>query len=126
MEVAGLPAAGDGDLDRERGHDAVAGAAGLSEAGRAMTSDEGHAWGFWNRISDNVLEDARALARELASGPTMAHAVTKKQLDAEWHVSIQEALDMEAEAQAECMQTHDFKRAYQAFAGKHRPVFRGD
>jgi enoyl-CoA hydratase/carnithine racemase len=101
-------------------------AAELLFTGRAMTSNEGHAWGFWNRVSDNVLEDALALARELASGPTLAHAVTKKQLDAEWHVSIQEALDMEAEAQAECMQTNDFKRAYQAFAGKHRPVFRGD
>jgi enoyl-CoA hydratase/carnithine racemase len=101
-------------------------AAELLFSGRAMSSDEGHAWGFWNRISENVLEDAQVLARELARGPTFAHAITKRQLDAEWNVSIGEALDMEAEAQAECMQTHDFKRAYQAFAAKHQPVFRGD
>jgi enoyl-CoA hydratase/carnithine racemase len=73
-----------------------------------------------------VLADAQALARELASGPTLAHAVTKRQLEDEWHVSVETALDMEAEAQAELMQSNDFKRAYQAFAAKHRPVFRGD
>ncbi|HEX4761969.1 MAG TPA: enoyl-CoA hydratase family protein [Sphingomicrobium sp.] len=101
-------------------------AAELLFTGRSMSADEGHAWGFWNRISDDVLADARALAQELARGPTFAHAITKRQLDAEWNVSIGEALDMEAEAQAECMQTHDFKRAYQAFVGKHQPVFRGD
>jgi len=94
--------------------------------GRNMSAEEGHAWGFYNRIADDVLAEARALARELASGPTLAHAVTKRQLDAEWAVSIETALDMEAEAQAECMQTNDFKRAFQAFAGKHQPVFRGD
>ena len=101
-------------------------AAELLFTGRSMSADEGHAWGFWNRISDDVLADARSLAQELARGPTFAHAITKRQLDAEWNVSIGEALDMEAEAQAECMQTHDFKRAYQAFVGKHQPVFRGD
>jgi enoyl-CoA hydratase/carnithine racemase len=101
-------------------------AAELLFTGRDMAADEGLAWGFWNRLSENVLEDAQSLALELASGPTLAHAVTKRQLDAEWAVSIEEALDMEAEAQAECMQTHDFKRAYQAFSNKHQPVFRGD
>ena len=101
-------------------------AAELLFTGRAMSAEEGHAWGFWNRLSDNVLADAVALANELARGPTLAHATTKKQLDAEWHVSIETALDMEAEAQAQCMQTNDFKRAFQAFAGKHQPVFRGD
>ena len=101
-------------------------AAELLFTGRSMGADEGLAWGFWNRITDNPLEDAQALARDLARGPTLAHAVTKRQLDAEWHVSIEEALDMEAVAQAELMQTNDFKRAYQAFSGKHQPVFRGD
>ena len=94
--------------------------------GRSMGTDEGLAWGFWNRVVDDVLDEAQSFARDLASGPTFAHSVTKRQLDAEWHVSIEEALDMEAEAQAECMQAHDFKRAYQAFKGKHQPVFRGD
>ena len=94
--------------------------------GREMTSEEGLAWGFFNRLSDDVQGDAQALARDLARGPTLAHATTKRQLDAEWHVSIETALDMEAEAQAELMQSNDFKRAYQAFSSKHQPVFRGD
>jgi enoyl-CoA hydratase/carnithine racemase len=101
-------------------------AAELLFTGRSMSAEEGLAWGFWNRLSDDVLADALALARELATGPTFAHAVTKRQLDAEWAVSIETALDMEAEAQAECMETHDFRRAFQAFSNKHQPVFRGD
>jgi enoyl-CoA hydratase/carnithine racemase len=101
-------------------------AAELLFTGRSMTAEEGFAWGFWNRLSDDPLADARTLAHDLASGPTLAHAVTKRQLDAEWHVSIETALDMEAEVQAGLMQTNDFKRAYQAFAAKHQPVFRGD
>ena len=101
-------------------------AAELLFTGRNMTAEEGLAWGFWNRLSDDPLADARALAAEIARGPTLAHAVTKKQLDEEWHVSIETALDMEAEVQAELMRTHDFRRAYQAFSAKHEPVFRGD
>jgi enoyl-CoA hydratase/carnithine racemase len=101
-------------------------AAELLFTGRSMGAEEGLAWGFWNRLSDDVLADANALAQGLASGPTLAHAATKHQLDAEWHVSIETALDMEAEAQAALMQTNDFKRAYQAFASKAQPVFRGD
>jgi len=101
-------------------------AAELLFTGRTMSAEEGFAWGFWNRLSDHVLADAMELARGLASGPAFAHAVTKRQLDAEWHVSIEQALDMEAEAQAQCMQTNDFKRAYQAFTSKAQPVFRGD
>jgi len=101
-------------------------AAELLFTGRSMGAQEGERWGFWNRLSNDVLTDAQELARQLASGPTLAHAMTKRQLDAEWHVSIEEALDMEAEAQAECMQTNDFKRAYEAFAGKDRPEFKGD
>ena len=65
-------------------------------------------------------------SRSLASGPTYAHAVTKRQLDAEWHLSIDEAIDLEAEAQAECMTTKDFTRAYEAFAAKRKPEFQGD
>jgi enoyl-CoA hydratase/carnithine racemase len=101
-------------------------AAELLFTGRSMTADEGLAWGFWNRLSDDVLADALALAHGLAGGPTLAHAVTKRQLDAEWNVSIETALDMEADAQARLMQTNDFRRAYQAFSAKHQPVFRGD
>ncbi len=101
-------------------------AAELLFTGRNISAEEGLAWGFWNRVSDDVLADAQKLARELASGPTLAHGVTKRQLDAEWHVSIETALDMEAEAQAECMQTKDFHRAYEAFAAKRTPEFHGD
>ena len=101
-------------------------AAELLFTGRNMSAEEGHAWGFWNRLSDNVLADAQTLARDLARGPSLAHAVTKKQLDAEWHVSIEDALEMEARAQARCMQTRDFHRAYEAFASKRTPEFQGD
>jgi len=101
-------------------------AAELLFTGRNMSADEGFAWGFWNRLSDDVLADAQALARELANGPSVAHAVTKKQLDAEWHVSVEEALELEARAQARCMQTKDFYRAYEAFAAKRTPEFQGD
>jgi enoyl-CoA hydratase/carnithine racemase len=94
--------------------------------GRNMTSDEGFAWGFWNRLTEDPLAEAQALAHDLASGPTVAHAVTKKQLEAEWHVSIEQALQMEAEAQAVCMETNDFRRAYEAFAAKQTPEFKGD
>ncbi|MFL6730434.1 MAG: enoyl-CoA hydratase family protein [Sphingomicrobium sp.] len=101
-------------------------AAELLFTGRGMGADEALAWGFWNRLSDDPLADAQALARDLARGPTLAHAMTKRQLDAEWHVSIETALDMEAEAQAQCMQTKDFHRAYEAFAAKRTPEFHGD
>jgi len=101
-------------------------AAELLFTGRSFSAEEGYAWGFWNRISPNVLDDARALAQELARGPNIAHAVTKKQLDAEWHVSIEDAIELEARAQAHCMQTRDFRRAYEAFADKRKPEFQGD
>ena len=70
--------------------------------------------------------EALALARELASGPILAHYMTKRQLDAEWAVGIETALDMEAEAQAQSMTTKDFHRAYEAFASKRKPEFKGD
>jgi enoyl-CoA hydratase/carnithine racemase len=101
-------------------------AAELLFTGRSMGAEEGHVWGFWNRIAENVQSEARTLAAQLASGPTYAHAVTKRQLDAEWNVSIDTAIDMEAEAQADCMQTNDFRRAYEAFAAKRQPEFQGD
>ena len=101
-------------------------AAELLFTGRTMNADEGLAWGFFSRITADVHAEARALARQLADGPIQAHAVTKRQLDAEWAVSIEEALDMEAEAQAQCMRTADFKRAYEAFAAKRKPEFKGD
>ena len=101
-------------------------AAELLFTGRDMTSDEGLAWGFYNRVVEDVMAEAHALARQLASGPSIAHAVTKRQLDAEWHVSIEDAIEMEARAQARCMDTNDFRRAYEAFANKQKPVFQGD
>jgi len=101
-------------------------AAELLFTGRSMSADEGLAWGFWNKLSDDPLADAQALAGELARGPTKAQATTKRLLDAEWHVSIDEAITMEAEAQAELMQTRDFHRAYDAFANKRTPEFQGD
>jgi enoyl-CoA hydratase/carnithine racemase len=101
-------------------------AAELLFTGRSMTSDEGLAWGFYNRVVEDVLAEAYALAEELARGPSIAHAVTKKQLDAEWNMSIEDALEAEAQAQARCMETNDFKRAYEAFAAKQTPEFQGD
>jgi enoyl-CoA hydratase/carnithine racemase len=101
-------------------------AAELLFTGRNMTAEEGAAWGFWNRLAEDPRAEALALARELAAGPNVAHAVTKKQLDAEWHLSIKDALEAEAQAQARCMQTNDFRRAYEAFAAKKTPVFEGD
>ena len=94
--------------------------------GRSMTAVEGERWGFWNRLANDPLDEALTLAREIARGPSLAHAVTKQQLDAEWHESIETALDMEAEVQAELMKTNDFRRAYDAFANKRRPEFKGD
>jgi enoyl-CoA hydratase/carnithine racemase len=101
-------------------------AAELLFTGRAMSADEGLAWGFWNRVVEDVQAEANALALQLACGPTFAHTMTKRQLDAEWHVPIDQAITMEAEAQAVCMRTHDFHRAYEAFAAKRKPEFQGD
>jgi len=101
-------------------------AAELLFTGRSLSAEEGLAWGFWNRVVEDVLAEANALAMELAHGPTFAHAMTKRQLDAEWHVSIDDAITMEAEAQAVCMKTSDFHRAYEAFANRRKPEFQGD
>ena len=101
-------------------------AAELLYTARDMTSDEGLAWGFYNRVVEDVMAEAYALADELARGPRIAHALTKRQLEAEWNMSLDEALEMEARVQAHCMQTNDFKRAYEAFSNKRQPEFKGD
>jgi enoyl-CoA hydratase/carnithine racemase len=96
--------------------------------GRAMTAQEGHAWGFFNALheSDALVEAATKVARELAEGPSFAHGMTKTMLSQEWSMTIDQAIEAEAQAQAICMQTEDFKRAYEAFAAKRKPVFGGD
>jgi enoyl-CoA hydratase/carnithine racemase len=101
-------------------------AAELLYTGRSMSAEEGAAWGFFNRVAEPVLPQALQAAKELAAGPTAAHAVTKKMLHLEWNVTVDQAIDMEAVAQAELMQTRDFQRAYEAFAAKKKPVFQGD
>lgn len=103
-------------------------AAELLYTGRVMTAAEGECWGFHNRLvpRDSLLDEARALARSLASGPTFAHSITKTQLNQEWNVSLETAIEMEAQAQAICMATGDFKRAFEAFTSKRSPEFKGD
>ena len=101
-------------------------AAELLYTGRSLGAEEGLEWGFFNRIADPVLPAAMAAAAELAAGPTFAHAMTKKMLHQEWNVGLDEAIEMEAQAQAICMQTGDFRRAYEAFAAKRKPEFKGD
>lgn len=103
-------------------------AAELLYTGRVMTAEEGQAWGFWNALHDAERLDAEAaaLARRLASGPTFAHAMTKTQLNQEWTMGLDQAIEAEAQAQAICMQTKDFERAYRAFVAKEKPLFRGD
>src|ERR1700690_4032424 len=92
--------------------------------GRSASGDEGYAWGFYNRLCDPdaLLDEAAKLAAELVAGPTFAHGITKKMLHQEWSMSVDEAIESEAQAQAICMSTHDFERAYRAFAAKTRPV----
>jgi enoyl-CoA hydratase/carnithine racemase len=93
-----------------------------------MSGEEAERWGFFNRICppEKVLNTAMELAAELASGPTFAHAMTKKMLHQEWSMALDEAIDAEAQAQAICMATNDFKRAYEAFVARQKPVFKGD
>jgi enoyl-CoA hydratase/carnithine racemase len=101
-------------------------AAELLYTGRSMTAEEGEAWGFYNRVAEPVLPAAMELAQSLADGPTAAHAMTKKMLHQEWNVGIDEAIEMEAQAQAILMQNKDFRRAYDAFVAKQKPKFEGD
>ena len=103
-------------------------AAELLYTGRAMTAQEGESWGFFNRlVTADVLEnEALAVARRIASGPTFANGITKTQLVQEWSMSLDQAIEAEAQAQAICMQTKDFERAYRAFIAKQKPLFEGD
>jgi enoyl-CoA hydratase/carnithine racemase len=96
--------------------------------GRAMSADEGLAWGYFNSVVDTskLLETAMDMASKLANGPTFANGITKNQLNIEWDMSLDTAIESEAQAQAICMQTGDFERAYQAFIKKESPVFEGD
>ena len=97
-------------------------------SGRFMSAEEGDRWGFHNRLvaPEELMNAAMELARGLAAGPTFAHGITKTQLNTEWAVSLDVAIEMEAQAQAICMQTQDFHRAYEAFAAKSTPTFKGD
>ena len=95
--------------------------------GRSIGGEEAERWGFYNRLCDpgHVLDEAHELARSLAAGPTVAHAMTKRALHQEWAMGVDEAIEAEAQAQAICMQTDDFERAYHAFVQKQKPVFEG-
>ena len=96
--------------------------------GRGMNAQEGLQWGFFNSLHepDALLAAAQKLAADLAAGPTFAHGMTKTMLHQEWAMTLDQAIEAEAQAQAICMQTKDFTRAYEAFAGKQKPVFQGD
>ena len=96
--------------------------------GRSMTAEEGIRWGFYNALfgPDELLEKAVEIGARLAAGPNFAHAMTKNQLDMEWDMSLDSAIEAEAQAQAICMQTADFERAYKAFVAKEKPKFEGD
>jgi enoyl-CoA hydratase/carnithine racemase len=103
-------------------------AAELLYTGRSMDGEEAERWGFYNTLSppDALLPEAMKMAESLANGPSFAHAMTKRQLHAEWDMSIEQAIEAEAQAQAICMQTRDFHRAYEAFVAKRKPVFEGN
>ena len=93
-----------------------------------MSAAEGERWGFYNRLVDAASLETEALdiARGLVAGPTFAHATTKTQLNQEWSMGLDQAIEAEAQAQAICMQTADFERAYRAFAAREKPVFEGN
>ena len=103
-------------------------AAELLYLGRAMTAQEGELWGFFNKLvaADILEQEALALARRIATGPAFANGITKTQLNQEWSMSLDQAIEAEAQAQAICMQTQDFERAYRAFVAKQKPVFEGN
>jgi len=100
----------------------------LLYTGRVMSAQEGLAWGYFNELvpKDKLLERAQEMALSLADGPAFAHGMTKKCLHQEWNMTIEQALETEAEAQAICMQTRDFERAFNAFVKREKPVFAGD
>lgn len=103
-------------------------AAELFYTGRSMSADEGERWGFFNKVvaADVLNDEALALANRIAAGPNFAHMMTKTMLQQEWSMSVEQAIEAEAQTQALCMQTEDFKRAYEAFVKKEKPVFEGD
>ena len=103
-------------------------AAELLYFGRNMSADEGERWGYFNRIvaRESLMAEAKKMAKQLAEGPNFANAMTKNQLNIEWDMSLDTAIESEAQAQAICMQTRDFERAYNAFAAKQKPVFEGN
>ena len=103
-------------------------AAELLYTGRAMDAAEGERWGFYNALveRDALLAEAIKRAGDLANGPAFAHSMTKTMLQQEWNVSVDQAIEMEAQAQALCMGTQDFRRAFDAFAAKQSPVFEGN
>jgi enoyl-CoA hydratase/carnithine racemase len=101
-------------------------AAELLYFGRSMSADEGERWGFFNQLSDDPKAAATAVAERLASGPTFAHRMTKTMLAQEWDMALPTAIEAEAQAQAICMKTNDFTRAYEAFIAKEKPDFKGD
>ncbi|KYC29135.1 putative enoyl-CoA hydratase [Sterolibacterium denitrificans] len=100
----------------------------LLYTGRSMAGPEAERWGFFNRLCEpeQLLGEAQSLAAELAAGPGFAHAMTKRMLQREWNMSLDEAIDAEADAQAICMQTEDFRRAYRAFVAREKPQFAGN
>jgi enoyl-CoA hydratase/carnithine racemase len=100
----------------------------LLYTGRVLGGEEGERWGFFNRLAapEALLAEAQALARELASGPTFANGITKTMLHQEWAMTVEQAVEAEAQAQALCMLAQDFRRAYDAFVAKRRPVFEGN
>ena len=103
-------------------------AAELLYTGRSMSAEEGERWGFYNRLvaPEKGLAEAQTLAKELSDGPTFAHGITKTCLHQEWSMDLDAAIEAEAQAQAICMQTQDFARAYHAFVAKQKPVFEGN
>ncbi len=103
-------------------------AAELLYTGRSMSAEEGLSWGFFNRVvsADELEKEAIAWARKICQGPTFAHGITKTQLNQEWSMGLEQAIEAEAQAQAICMQTRDFERAYRAFVAKEKPLFEGN
>lgn len=103
-------------------------AAELLFTGRAASGEEAHAWGFYNRLCapDELLDEAARLGAQIVAGPGFAHGITKRMLHQEWSMSIDDAIEAEAQAQAICMATRDFERAFEAFSAKTRPLFEGD
>ncbi len=103
-------------------------AADLLYTGRAMSAEEGLAWGFFNKVvpADALAQEAADYARRINEGPAFAHMMTKTMLNQEWSMSLEQAIEAEAQAQAICMQTRDFTRAYEAFVAKQKPKFEGN